>query len=154
MCRRSCCSSGASPRRDLPDGFVRNRARGALDAPSADRQVVDAFVTAARDGDFAGLLAVLNPDVVLRADDGSGALRIIDGARTVAAGLPKRFFAAHQRAIPVIVDGAAGLVAAEAGAPVAVLRFSVADRRITGIDVLADRARLASLGVGALVATA
>ena len=132
---------------------ARRRVQGAdHDAPTADRQIVDAFVAAARDGDFAALLAVLDPDVVLRADDGSGALRIIDGARTVAAGLPKRFFAPNQIAIPAIVDGAVGLLAAEAGAPVAVLAFTVADGRITAIDVLADRGRLADLGVGALVA--
>jgi RNA polymerase sigma-70 factor, ECF subfamily len=134
---------------------ARRRVQGAdRDAPTADRQIVEAFVAAARDGDFAALLAVLDPNVVLRADDGAGALRVIDGARTVAAGLPKRFFAADQIAISVIVDGVAGLVVAEAGAPVAVLAFTVADGRITAIDVLADRARLAGLGLGALVANA
>src|ERR687889_564134 len=64
---------------------ARRRVQGAdRDAPTADRQIVDAFLAAARDGDFAGLLAVLDPHVVLRADDGGGALRIVEGARAVA----------------------------------------------------------------------
>src|SRR3954471_21746274 len=64
---------------------ARRRVRGAdRDAPTADRQVVDAFLAAGRNGDFEGLLAVLDPDVVLRADDGGGALRIVEGARAVA----------------------------------------------------------------------
>src|SRR4051794_76690 len=66
---------------------ARRRVRGAdRAAPSADRQIVDAFLAAARGGDFEDLLALLDPDVVLRADDGSGALRIVQGARAVAAG--------------------------------------------------------------------
>src|SRR4051812_28023171 len=65
---------------------ARRRVRGAdRGAPTADREVVDAFLAAARGGDFDGLLAVLDPDVVLRADDGSGSLLIVEGARAVAA---------------------------------------------------------------------
>src|SRR5215213_5086089 len=65
---------------------ARRRVQGAdRHAPTADRQVVDAFLAASRDGDFEGLLAVLDPDVVLRADDGRGALQIVEGARAVAA---------------------------------------------------------------------
>src|SRR3954466_13539558 len=64
---------------------ARRRVQGAdPDAPTADRQVVDAFLTASRSGDFAGLLAVLDPDVVLRTDHGTGALQIIEGAHAVA----------------------------------------------------------------------
>src|SRR5919204_3421003 len=64
---------------------ARRRVQGAdREAPTADRQVVEAFVAASRRGDFEGLLAVLDPDVVLRADDGTGALQIIEGARAVA----------------------------------------------------------------------
>src|ERR687887_1701023 len=70
---------------------ARRRVQGAdRDAPTADRKVVDAFLAAARDGEFAGLLAVLDPDVVLRTDDGNGALQIIEGARAVAT--RARFF--------------------------------------------------------------
>src|SRR3954453_23367602 len=65
---------------------ARRRVQGAdSQAPTADRRIVDAFLAAPRDGDFAGLLAVLDPDVVLRSDDGSGALRIVEGAHAVAS---------------------------------------------------------------------
>src|SRR4051794_12107752 len=85
---------------------ARRRVRGAdRDAATADREVVDAFLAAGRSGDFEGLLAVLDPDVVLRADDGSGALEIVQEARTVAA--RARSFSSR-RAYPVLVDGAAG----------------------------------------------
>src|SRR5215208_6873858 len=61
---------------------ARRRVQGSnVEAATADREVVNAFLTAARDGDFEGLLAVLDPDIVLRADDGSGALRVVEGAR-------------------------------------------------------------------------
>jgi RNA polymerase sigma factor (sigma-70 family) len=114
---------------------ARRRVQGAdRDAPTADREVVDAFLAAGRDGDFERLLAVLDPNVVLRADDGSGALQIIEGAHAVASGAstygPRRVV--HH----VIVDGAPGVVATEAGVPVAVLAFTVHDGRITAIDAL------------------
>ena len=65
---------------------ARRRVQGAdRDAPTADRQIVDAFLAAARGGDFERLLAVLDPDVVLRADEGGGALQIVEGARAVAS---------------------------------------------------------------------
>src|SRR3954469_8540049 len=64
---------------------ARRRVQGAdRDAPTADREVVDAFLAAARGGDLDGLMAVLAPDVVLRADDGSGAVRLVESARVVA----------------------------------------------------------------------
>jgi RNA polymerase sigma factor (sigma-70 family) len=129
---------------------ARRRVQGAdRDAPTADRQIVDAFLAAARDGDFAGLLAVLDPDVVLRGDDGDGALRIIEGAQAVATSA--QFFATTREAHPAIVDGAAGFVATEAGIPVAVLAFTIDDGRITAIDALGGR-RVAALGLDAFVA--
>jgi RNA polymerase sigma factor (sigma-70 family) len=130
---------------------ARRRVQGAdRDAPTADRQVVDAFLAASRDGDFERLLAVLDPDVVVRTDDGGGALQIIQGARRVAT--RARSFAATRVAHPVIVDGAAGFIATEAGAPVAVLAFTIVDGRITAIDALADPARVAGLRLEAFVA--
>jgi RNA polymerase sigma-70 factor (ECF subfamily) len=130
---------------------ARRRVQGAdRDAPTADRQIVDAFVAAARHGDFEGLLAVLDPHVVLRADDGGGALRIVEGARAVAASA--RVGAAGRTAHPAIIDGAPGLVATEAGVPFAVLAFTVVDGRITAIDALTGRARVAGLGLEAFVA--
>ena len=130
---------------------ARRRVQGAdRHAPTADRQVVEAFLAASRDGDFEGLLAVLDPDVVVRVDDGGGALRIVQGARAVAT--RARSFSGKRIAHPAIVDGAAGFVATEDGVPVAVLAFTVVDGRITSVDALDGAARLAGLGLEALVA--
>jgi RNA polymerase sigma factor (sigma-70 family) len=130
---------------------ARRRVRGAdRDAPTGDRQIVDAFLAAARGGDFERLLALLDPHVVLRADDGSGALQIVQGAEAVASGA--RLNATRRTAHPAIVDGAPGVVATEAGVPVAVLAFTVVDGRITAIDALAGPARVAGLGLEAFVA--
>jgi RNA polymerase sigma factor (sigma-70 family) len=132
---------------------ARRRVQGAdRDAPTADRKVVDAFQTAARSGDFEGLLAVLDPDVVLHADDGSGALARVTGARQVAA--RAQFASAHRVAHPAMIDGVSGFVATEAGEPVAVLAFTIADGRITAIDALHGPARLAGLGLEAFVPAA
>jgi RNA polymerase sigma factor (sigma-70 family) len=129
---------------------ARRRVRGADgDALRADRRVVDAFVAASRSGDFARLLELLDPDVVLRADDGGGALRIVQGAHAVATGA--RSFS-HRTAHPAIVDGAAGFIASEDGAPVAVLAFTVVDGRITAITGLEGPARIAGLGLESLLA--
>jgi RNA polymerase sigma-70 factor (ECF subfamily) len=128
---------------------ARRRVQGAdRDAPTADRQVVDAFLAAGRDGDFERLLEVLDPNVVLRADDGSGALQIVEGARAVATNAS--YYGPRRVAHPVIVDGAAGLVATEAGVPVAVLAFTVVDGRITAIDALAGP-RVDALELDALI---
>jgi RNA polymerase sigma factor (sigma-70 family) len=131
---------------------ARRRVQGAdRHAPTADRQVVDAFLAAARNGDFEGLLAVLDPDVVLRTDEGDGALQIVEGARAIATNAS--YFGTRRVAYPAIVDGAAGLVATEAGVPVAVLAFTIHDGRITAIDALGGPARLAGLGLDAFVAS-
>ena len=130
---------------------ARRRVQGAdRHAPTADRQIVDAFLSAARNGDFEGLLAVLDPDVVLRADEGSGVLQIVEGAHTVAN--RARFFGAGREAHPAIIDGAAGFVATEEGVPVAVLAFTVVDGRITAINALSGPARIAGLGLEAFIA--
>jgi RNA polymerase sigma-70 factor (ECF subfamily) len=122
---------------------ARRRVRGAdPDAPTADREIVEAFVNAARSGDFERLLAVLDPDVVLRADDGSGALQIIHGAHEVATSAQTY---SHRTAHPAIVDGAAGLVATENGVPVAILAFTITDRRITAITAYGGESHLAGL---------
>ncbi len=129
---------------------ARRRVQGAdRDAPTADREIVDAFVAAARGGDFEGLLAVLDPDVVLRADDGGGALLLVEGARAVAS--RARLAAAEREVHAAIVDGAAGFVATEAGVPIAVLAFTIADGRITAIDALSGPARLARLGLETVI---
>ncbi|SED07748.1 MULTISPECIES: sigma-70 family RNA polymerase sigma factor [Streptomyces] len=123
---------------------ARRRVRGAA-APEADlgrqRAVVDAFLAAARGGDFAGLLAVLDPDVVARGETGTTA-----GAAQVAANAA-RFAAPAAVARPVLVDGATGLVARGAdGAVERVLTFTFsAAGRILAIDVITGPERLAAL---------
>jgi RNA polymerase sigma factor (sigma-70 family) len=121
---------------------ARRRVRGKTPEPALDfvqqRRLVDAFLAAARDGDFDSLLAVLDDDVVLRVDaSAAGAPRTIHGARVVAANA--QMFSANARfAEPAMVDGAVGIVVAPKGKLVLVLRFRVAGDKITGIDIVAD----------------
>src|SRR5918997_374276 len=131
---------------------ARRRVRGAAAVPAPDlarqRQVVDAFLAASREGDFDALLAVLDDDVVLRADYGTaGASRLIRGARAVAGGaLSFSRFAPFAR--PALVNGAAGVVTVREGQPLSVMGFTVAQGKIAEIDVLADPERLRQLDLG------
>jgi RNA polymerase sigma-70 factor (ECF subfamily) len=132
---------------------ARRRVRGAVPAPDTDRvrqrQVVDAFLAAARDGDFDALLAVLDPDVVLRVDRGTLASREIRGASAVVE--QARTFARLARyARPARVNGSAGFVVASPTGPLAVAGFAIAHGRIVEIDLLADPARLRALDLSAL----
>src|SRR4051794_3802500 len=124
---------------------ARRRGRSAAPVPDADlagqRQVVDAFLAAARDGDFDALVAVLAPDVVLRVDRGRGAAREVRGARAVA-GQALTFAQLATSARPALVNGAAGFVVGRRGRPVSVAGFIVAHGKIAEIDLLADPARL------------
>ena len=130
---------------------ARRRVQGRAPVPDPDlgwqRQVVDAFFAAARDGDFDGLVAVLDPDVVLRADGGAARARptvMLRGARAVAENSSgARKLARFVR--PALVNGAAGAVVAINGQPFAVMGFTVADDRIVAIDILYDPDRLAGL---------
>ncbi|MFI6045580.1 sigma-70 family RNA polymerase sigma factor [Nocardia sp. NPDC051321] len=110
------------------------------------RRAVAAFLAAARDGSFDALLSLLDPDVVLRADAGAGGIQIIRGASAVA-GLLDTFhqFANRYDVAHAVVNGVAGLLSTADGAPMSVIAFSVADDKITAIDLLADPARLAAL---------
>jgi Sigma-70, region 4 len=136
---------------------ARCRVQGAAPVPDADltrqREVVEVFLAAARDGDFDALLAVLDPDVVLRADRGAvppGASRVIRGARTVA-GQTLTFWRLAGFARPALVNGAAGIVAfAPDGQPFSVVGFTVRGGKIVEIDVLADPARLRRLDLAVL----
>jgi hypothetical protein len=128
--------------------------QGAAAVPDADlahqREVVDAFLAAARDGDFAALLAVLDPDVVVRADFGAvplGASREVRGAAAVAE-QALVFSRLSPFARAALVNGAAGLVAAPRGRPVAVMGFTVRRGKIVEIDILADPERLGQLDLG------
>jgi RNA polymerase sigma-70 factor (ECF subfamily) len=134
---------------------ARRRVQGAP-VPDTDlarqREVVDAFFAAARDGDFDALVAVLDPDVVLRADAGSGGRglsAIVRGAPEVASrALMFRRFAPWVR--PAIVNGVAGVVVAPKGRPQSVMSFTIRNGKVVEIDALADRERLADLDVSFL----
>jgi RNA polymerase sigma factor (sigma-70 family) len=125
---------------------ARRRVRGRSAEPATDlghqRRLVDAFLAAARDGDFNALLAVLDSDVVLRVDAAAaGTPRTVRGAHAVAANA--RSFSANARfAEPALVDGRVGIVVAPRGRLALVLRFAVVDDRITEIDIDADPERL------------
>jgi RNA polymerase sigma-70 factor (ECF subfamily) len=118
----------------------------------AQRAVVGAFVSAARDGDFAGLLAVLDPDVVLRGDFGAssaGKSVEVRGAESVAR-RARSFSSLGIVRHPALVNGGAGLVCTLEGEPFSVMGFTVHGGKITEINVLADRARLGQLDLGVL----
>src|SRR4051794_499490 len=113
---------------------ARRRVRGAVPAPDADRarqrEVVDAFLAAARDGDFDALLAVLDPDVVLRVDRGARATsREIRGASAVVE-QARTFTRLARFARPARVNGSAGFVVASPTGALAVAGFAIADGRI------------------------
>ncbi|WP_067479028.1 RNA polymerase sigma factor SigJ [Actinomadura hibisca] len=134
---------------------ARQRVRGASPPPDPDRagqrRVVDAFLAAARGGDFDGLLALLDPDVVLRADGGvlTGGLRVVRGAAAVAGQAATfRRMATAAATHPALVNGLAGLVNTIDGELFSVMSFTVADGRIAAIDILSDPERLARLDLG------
>jgi RNA polymerase sigma-70 factor (ECF subfamily) len=131
---------------------ARRRVRGAAPVPDPDlgrqRAVVDAFFAAARDGDLDALVAVLDPDVVLRADGGARTHQTVTlhGARAVAD-RAVTFGSLAPLARPALVNGAAGVVVATGGRTLSVMAFTVVEGRVAAIDVLADPERLAALPV-------
>jgi len=133
---------------------ARRRVRGKTPCAAADlvrqRRLVDAFLAAARDGDFDALLSVLDADVVLRVDAAAaGTPTTIRGAHAVATNA--RAFSANARfAEAALVDGAVGIVVAPKGKLALVLRFSVAGDKITEIDIDADPQRLRRFSLAVL----
>jgi RNA polymerase sigma-70 factor (ECF subfamily) len=129
---------------------ARRRVRGGAAEPEPEivrqREVVDAFLAALRGGDFEGLLAVLDPDLVVRADvaSPSGAPSEIRGA-TVYAKQAVAFGHMARLARPALVNGAMGIVTAPRGRLLRALRLTFANGKITEIEVIADPARLAGL---------
>ncbi len=119
---------------------------------AAQRAVVDAFFAAARAGDFGKLVALLDPEVVLRADGGATlpwASAVVRGAAAVAkSALMAAMPAAEVR--PVLVNGAAGAVIVVRGRPVCLMGFTVTGGRITEIDGITDPARLSQLNLATL----
>jgi RNA polymerase sigma factor (sigma-70 family) len=133
---------------------ARRRVRGAATVPDPDparqREVVDAFLAAAREGDFDALVAVLDPDVVLRADLGpAGGSREVRGAAAVA-GQASTYARLDLLVRPALVNGAAGAVSTLGGEPFSVGGFTVRDGKIVGIDLLADPERLRHLDLAVL----
>ncbi len=133
---------------------ARRRVRGTPVVPTADlarqRAVVDAFLAAARRGDMAGLLAVLDPDVVLRSDATAvpnAAQREIRGAAILAERVAK---AGARTARPALVDGALAVVIAPLGRLFMVLRYAIEDGRITAVEAIADPERLAAFEISLL----
>ena len=128
---------------------ARRRVRGTAPIPDVDRtqqrKVVDAFLAAVRVGDFEGLLAVLDPDVVLRSDHIPTALKQIRGARTVAK-QALMFSRLAESVQPVLVNGAAGIVSRRPGGQLfSVMGFTITGNRIVEINVLRDPDRLRRL---------
>jgi hypothetical protein len=134
---------------------ARRRVQGAAPPPDRDlvrqREVVDAFFAAARDGDFEALVAILHPDVLLRSDGGTraGASIVVRGAEAVA-GRALMFAGPARVARPAVVNGAAGAVVTIKGRPVSVMAFTVTEGRIVAIDALGDPERLSALDLSAL----
>src|SRR5215218_9184605 len=126
----------------------RRRIRGAHTTPDADaaaqQEVVEAFLAAARDGEFEALLAVLDPDIVERVDTGSGTIVEVRGAQNVA----RRAMAASQLGLVgrrALINGAPGWVSVLDGELFAIGALTVHNGRITRMDILLDPARLARL---------
>jgi len=131
---------------------ARRRVQGAT-VPDADRSrqraVVDAFLAAARGGDFDALLAVLDPDVVVRADPAAvltGASEEVRGAPAVADTFSGRARAAR----PALVEGTPGLVWMQHGRPQMVFDFTIANGKVVKIDLIADPERIGELDLTVL----
>lgn len=131
---------------------ARRRVKGAAAAQpgpdlSAQREVVDAFFRAAHGGDFEGLVAVLDPEVVLRADYGAGrpGSKVFRGPNAVtsqARPVPGAVIT------PVLVNGGPGVVITLEGRALAVMGFTIVDRRIVEIDAIADPDRVGDIAAG------
>jgi len=135
---------------------ARRRVHGAATPSHADlnrqRQVVDAFLTALRGGDFEGLIAVLDPDVLVRIDEAAArpaGPTEIRGAQAWAKGAVA--FAQVARSLqPMLIDGTVGLVWAPGGRLSRVLRFTITNGKIAGADIIGNPARLRKLHLTAL----
>jgi RNA polymerase sigma-70 factor (ECF subfamily) len=135
---------------------ARQKVQGSPVVPAAElaghRQVVSAFLAAARAGDLAGILAVLAPEVVRRADPAAlpvGAAAEVRGARAVAEGTVA--LAGRSRLAELaLVNGAVGVIVAAGGRLLLALTFSIKNNKIAGYDVIADPARLRQLDLAVL----
>jgi RNA polymerase sigma-70 factor (ECF subfamily) len=133
---------------------ARRRVRGGEITSNSDfqnqRVVVDAFLAALRAGDFEGLLAVLDPDVVVRMDAAPGAPREFRGAANWARGATAAFSPFARFVHPAVVNGSVGLVFAPGGKLSRVLSFTLANGKITQVEIITDRDRLQQLDLSVL----
>jgi RNA polymerase sigma-70 factor (ECF subfamily) len=141
---------------------ARRRVKGAaVPTPDADiarqREVVDAFFLAARAGEFAALVAVLDPEVVLRIDAGTkhpAASMVVHGAEAVArqtlTGLSQVIAHPAAHLCPAVVNGAAGVIFTLGGRPMTVMGFTVAGDKVAEIDAIADPDRVRRVSAAAL----
>src|SRR5262245_31642387 len=131
---------------------ARRRVGGAAE-PETDRtrqrEVVEAFLAAARGGDFEALLTLLDPEVVARADRAGVAMGAAAEVRGGAA-VAKTFAGRARAAQPALVGGMAGLVWVQGGVPRVVFGFAIEEGRIVGIDLIADPERIRELDVSIL----
>jgi Sigma-70, region 4 len=120
---------------------ARRRVRSAAPPPDPDlarqRAVVDAYFAAAREGDLEALVAVLDPDVVVRSHGRTGVLELRGAEKVARAAMTARRFAPFVR--PALINGAAGAVAYEGGTPFAILAFTVVGDQAVTIDIFNDR---------------
>jgi len=133
---------------------ARRRVRGGKMTSNSDLQsqrvVVDAFLAALRAGDFEGLLAVLDPDVVVRMDAAPGAPREFRGAANWARGATAAFSRFARFVHPAVINGTAGLVFAPGGKLSRALTFTVANGKIAQVEIITDRDRLQQLDLSVL----
>ncbi len=132
---------------------ARRRVKGEHRVPDTDletqREVVEAFLAAAREGDFDRLVAVLDPDVILHADLGPAGSREVRGAAAVAR--QALFYSQLGLLIkPALVNGVVGVVTFRDGEPFSVGGYTIRDRKIVEIDFLADPERLSQLDLTVL----
>ncbi|NUR99623.1 MAG: sigma-70 family RNA polymerase sigma factor [Kribbellaceae bacterium] len=134
---------------------ARRRVRGTPEPTDVDvvrqKEVVNAFLMAARGADFSALLEVLDPDVVVRADAGAGAYGS-DAVLTGAAAVAREFTGRAAAAKLVLVDGMPGLVWMQRGEPLIVFSFTVTDGRVAAIDLRGDTEYLESVDLVTLKA--
>jgi RNA polymerase sigma-70 factor (ECF subfamily) len=142
---------------------ARRRVKGAATPATTDlarqREIVDAFFSAARQGDFDGLVAVLHPDVQLRIDAGAQhaeASMLVRGSAAVATqavkGIRHMLSGPATRLHSVLVNGSAGAVVTMDGRPFTVMSFTIADGKIVGIDAIADPGRVRRITAAVLTA--
>jgi len=130
---------------------ARRRVQGATPPSEPDlaeqRKVVDAFLAASRAGDFEGLIAVLDPEVVFRVDTATGDRMPVEGAEAVARQILTRGRPFAPLARPAIVNGTAGLIVMPGRKPIAVIGLTVTRGRIAEIDIIANPERLRGVAV-------